>query len=139
MSSNSAYTNLVQPPSLNQLEEALTYPPTREGPRDEVLVPGDGTHPMSAAHTAPVYITVLGTPGLAEQPRAREIARAWSARLDDLEWWLSEEMIDELAGFPGRGDGLPKGDFLAHRKKLLEAITGSARPSPTRPPAQRSF
>lgn len=112
----------TRPPSLSILEGALAYPPSREPPGDAALIPGDGPLPVSAAHTAPVYVTVLGTPELAEQPAAREVARAWSARLDDLEWWLSDEMLDELAGFPGRGDGVPKRDFLAHKERLRRAI-----------------
>jgi hypothetical protein len=112
----------TRPPSLSDLESALAYPPSREPPGDDARIPGDGPSPVSAAHSAPVYVTVLGTPELAEQPAAREVARAWLARLDDLEWWLSDGMVDQLAGFPGRGDGIPKQDFLAQRDRLRQAI-----------------
>jgi len=112
----------TRPPSLSDLESALDYPPGREAPGDDVKIPGDGPSPVSAAHSGPVFVMVLGTPDLAEQPAAWEVARAWSARLDDLEWWLSDEMIDQLAGFPGRGDGIPKRDLLAHRERLRQAL-----------------
>lgn len=76
----------------------------------------------SAAHTAPVYVRVQGTPPIAEQPRAREVARTWLKLLTDLEVRLGEDRIAGLAGFPGWGDGVSLDDLRASRQELLKAI-----------------
>jgi len=39
----------------------------------------------SVAHSAPIYVTPKGGPGLAAHPRAKAIAEAWRARLEKLE------------------------------------------------------
>ncbi|HEV8657847.1 MAG TPA: CehA/McbA family metallohydrolase [Thermoanaerobaculia bacterium] len=89
----------------------------------------------TAAHTAPVYVTVAGTPAIAEQPKASEAARAWSARLDELEALLAEDRLPKLARFPGRGDGLKLNDLRSGRAELLKAIA-SARAAYHQWPAQ---
>jgi hypothetical protein len=89
----------------------------------------------TAAHTAPVYVTVAGTPAIAEQPKASEAARAWSARLDELEALLAEDRLPKLARFPGRGDGLKLNDLRSGRAELLRAIA-SARAAYHQWPAQ---
>lgn len=104
------------------LKSALTYV---EHSTSEALLrqlPDEGSARPSAAHTAPVYLTVAGTPPIAAQPKADQAARAWLARLDELERRLGEDRIARLAGFSGRGDGLTLGDLHAGRAELLRAI-----------------
>ena len=43
-------------------------------------------------------------------------------RLDELEDRLGNERLDEMARFPGRGDGISRRDVLARREALLAAI-----------------
>ncbi len=81
----------------------------------------------SAAHTAAIYITVEGTPAIAEQPRADEVAEAWLARLDELEARFADDQIDRVAGFPGRGDGIARSNLEANREALLRAIESARR------------
>jgi len=76
----------------------------------------------SAAHTAPIYLRVEGTPPIAEQPRAREVARSWLELLGDLAARLGDERLAGLAGFPGSGDGVTLEDLRANRTELLQAI-----------------
>jgi hypothetical protein len=79
----------------------------------------------SAAHTAAVWVTVDGTPPLGQQPQASRILEAWLTRLDELEARFGEERLAEMAGFPGRGDGISEKDLRANRAALLEAITAA--------------
>jgi hypothetical protein len=79
----------------------------------------------SAAHTAPVYVTVAGTPPIGEQPKATEAARAWLARLDELEALLTKDRLKKLARFPGRGDGLKLNDLQSGRAELMKAIASA--------------
>ena len=76
----------------------------------------------SVAHTAAVYVTVHGTAPLAEQPRARAVVEAWLARLDELQDRFRDDRIPEMAGFPGRGDGISETDLRANRQALLQSI-----------------
>jgi hypothetical protein len=82
---------------------------------------GPGPRP-SAAHTAPTYVTIAGTPSISEQPAASRAARAWLVRLDELEALLDEKRLPELAGFPGRGDGVTLHDLRSGRSDLLRDI-----------------
>jgi len=51
----------------------------------------DGSKPdpyprgVTMAHTAPIFVTVRGTPPLGEQPRAKVLAASWLGRLETLE------------------------------------------------------
>jgi hypothetical protein len=91
---------------------------------EEILkrLPADGSPRPSAAHSAPVFVAVAGSPSLAQQPRAAEAAAAWLARLEELERRFAPDRIGELAGFPGRGDGLKLEDLEGGREELLRAI-----------------
>ncbi len=51
----------------------------------------------SAAHSAPVYVTIEGSDPIRSNPRAKDVARKWLARLDDLEKRLAEDKIKHLA------------------------------------------
>jgi hypothetical protein len=91
---------------------------------EEILrrLPADGSPRPTAAHSAPVFVTVAGTPSLAQQPLALEAAAAWLARLEELERRFAPDRIGELARFPGRGDGLKLEDLEGGREGLLRAI-----------------
>jgi len=81
----------------------------------------------SAAHTGAILVTVEGTLSLAEQPRGREVARIWLARLDELERRLGEDWMKTWARFPGRGDGVDLRTARANRSALLHAIEAARR------------
>jgi hypothetical protein len=83
-----------------------------------------GTRP-SAAHTGPIYVTVAGTPLIAEQPKAIDAARRWLGRLDELEAILAEDRLPKLAHFPGHGEGLKLSDLREGRAQLLKAIASA--------------
>jgi hypothetical protein len=76
----------------------------------------------SAAHTAAVWVTVDGTPPISRQPKAKEVVGAWLDRLDELRDRFGDDRIDQLAGFPGRGDGIGSAELRAGREALLRAI-----------------
>ena len=65
----------------------------------EVVRPGvyRSSEPTSAAHSAPVYLVLNGSPPLSAHPRARDVMRRWLARLEDLESRLQEDKISTLA------------------------------------------
>lgn len=81
----------------------------------------------TAAHTAAVLVTIVGTPPLAEQPRGREVARVWLARLAELERRFAEERMKEWARFPGRGDGVDLQTAQVNQSALLDAIEAARR------------
>jgi hypothetical protein len=76
----------------------------------------------SAAHTAPVYVTVDGTLSIAEQYPARQIAKARLDLLEDLTTRLGDARWSGMARFPGSGDGASMEDFRRNRGDLLQAI-----------------
>jgi hypothetical protein len=90
------------------------------------LPPGPAKRP-SAAHTGAVYVTVDGTPPLEQQPASVAAARKWLARLDELEARFGEDRISELAGFPGRGDGIGETELRANREAVLRSIEAARR------------
>jgi hypothetical protein len=53
--------------------------------------------PTSAAHSAPIYVTLKGAPPLSAHPQAKALASSWLARLEDLETRLVEDQIENLA------------------------------------------
>jgi hypothetical protein len=90
-------------------------PPWRNRKRDA---------PASLAHTAAIRVTVDGTRDFAKQDRAKAAARAWLARLDELEQLLTDENLQFIA----KTDDYYKPDLdylLANRPALLEAIAKS--------------
>ncbi len=110
-----------RPPSLDGVRFAFVTPPSRSSRkllRNEAFAPKNKDRLTSAAHTAPIYVLIRGTGGIADQPRAGEVARLWLERLEDLESWFGKEMIEALGGFPGRGDGLAKAEFRTHREEM---------------------
>ncbi len=87
-------------------------PPWRNRKRDA---------PASLAHSAAIHVNVAGTPELQRQDRAKALARAWLARLDELEAVLSDESLEFIA----QQDNPYKpgiGYLRANRPVLLEAI-----------------
>ena len=112
-------------PSIEPLIDGLDHPPrsTTTAVRETLAKWGDrDAMRPSAAHTAPVYVTVEGAPPIAEQTRADEVIQKWLSRLEALEGRLDDSRIEELAGFPGRGDGVTLEDLRAGRRDLLRAI-----------------
>ncbi len=92
---------------------------------NEVLtesLPAGPIRRLSSAHTGAIWITVDGTPPIARQLRAREVSRDWLKRLSELEARFGDGRIDDLAGFPGRGDGIASDNLLAERPSLIDAI-----------------
>jgi hypothetical protein len=89
----------------------------------ETAVPGH-IRP-SAAHTAPIYIEVRGTPPIQEQPRAREVARAWLDILADLANRLDEDHLEGLARFPGQGDGVTLEILRQNRAEFQGTLAAS--------------
>ena len=63
-----------------------------------------------------------GTPPIAEQAKAQAVIDAWLQRLDELQNRFREDRIDEMAGFPGRGDGLDDSLLRGNREALLQAV-----------------
>lgn len=116
--------SLVEPKEL--LGSLFTLP---RPSNDEVLaeLPEGTVARLSAAHTGAVWVTVAGSPPIAEQPRAREVVELWLERLDELENRLRDERLDEMAHFPGRGDGISRRDLLDSRAALLRAIVATRR------------
>ena len=116
----------VRPSGLELLPSALEYPPVHPDREPESFVlPGSREAPVSAAHTAAVWVTVAGTPPLGAQEPALRAAAAWATRLADLEHWLSPEIMAGLGEFPGRGDGVPLEILEAHRAELLAAVVAA--------------
>lgn len=76
----------------------------------------------SAAHTAPIYITVAGTPSIGEQAPARRVAAKRLAVLDDLAGRLEESRAHKMARFPGFGDGITVDDLQRARGQLLRDL-----------------
>lgn len=77
--------------------------------------------PSSLAHTAPIYVTIQGTPPLQAQPQAKVLARKWLAKLEDLEARLQEDQIQYL-GRPPANDGVDAEYIRKNRAALLQAI-----------------
>src|SRR5262249_60409708 len=64
----------------------------------------------SLAHSAPVYITLKGAPGLAAHRRVRLIAADWLKRLYNLEERLADNRIRDLANYSA-SDGVSAEDL----------------------------
>jgi hypothetical protein len=99
-----------------------------EGSPPEGFVPPfrnrDRGAPASLAHSAAIYVTIEGTAGLAEHPRARVLARVWLARLEDLEQRLTGGNIQHLVH--EAGETVPDLEYLRrNRPALLESIQGA--------------
>lgn len=77
--------------------------------------------PPSLAHSAPVYVMVKGTPGLAAHPRAKRVAAAWLERLEVLEQRLGDKGIRDIANRVNN-DGVEADRLRKGRDKLLARI-----------------
>lgn len=75
----------------------------------------------SLAHTAPIYVTVEGTPPLQARAKAKTVARAWLVKLEDLEARLQPDQYEHLA-VPPYGDGVDVEHIRNNREQLLQAI-----------------
>jgi hypothetical protein len=79
-----------------------------------------GAH-ASHAHSAPIFVTLRNGPGLSQHPRAKALASAWIARLEELEMRLADDNIGYLSRETG-GD-VPSAEYLReNRAAMLEAI-----------------
>ncbi len=80
----------------------------------------------SAAHSAAIYITVAGTPPLAQRPRAKAVAREWLERVDRLEDRLLRSGIPEIETWSERYGADGDQALQRVRTELLD-VTRSAR------------
>jgi len=92
--------------------------------RQEEFHAGRGRVRPTAAHTAPIFVTVRGAPPLAAQPRGEALARAALARLAELEARLSDARIEEqtLWDWLPYSDGVSLEHLRRNRPALLAAI-----------------
>jgi hypothetical protein len=92
--------------------------------RSEAFYAARGRTRPSAAHTAPIWLTLRGAPPLSAQPQGQELARAALARLDGLEARLADGRIEEqtLWDWLPYSDGVPLEHLRANRPALLRAI-----------------
>lgn len=79
----------------------------------------------SLAHSAAIYVTVEHMPGLSQHSRAKSLARAWIARLEELEMRLADDKIQYLAEEPG--DDVPDVEYLRKNRSALLAAIESAK------------
>jgi hypothetical protein len=80
--------------------------------------------PTTNLHTAPIYVSVRGRPGIEKSARAKDTARTFLARLRDLEGMLAEENIDFLAARLENPnlDAVPRATLAGNRQALLDEI-----------------
>lgn len=53
--------------------------------------------PGNLVHSAPIYVSIAGSPAIEKSPKSKEIASAWLAQLGAMEEVLDEANIDALA------------------------------------------
>ncbi len=82
------------------------------------------TRPAAAAHSAPIWITIAGTPGVATQASGQALARDYLARLDALEARLSDEQIGDqpIWDWVPYSDGVSEEHLRANRPALRASI-----------------
>jgi hypothetical protein len=92
--------------------------------RQEKFYAARGRVRPSAAHTAPIWVSVRGAPPFAAQPRGQQLARAALARLAELEARLSDARIEEqtLWDWLPYSDGVSLEHLRRNRPALLAAI-----------------
>jgi hypothetical protein len=78
--------------------------------------------PASLAHSAAIYVRVEGTRDLFRQDRAKANARAWIARLDELDLKLRDENLHFLAVENDKYD-----PDMAYLLKSRDALQGAIR------------
>ena len=82
----------------------------------------------SAAHSAAVYVTVEGDIPISESSRAKDVARRWLTKLEDLESRLEEENITHLANRLARVPrDVVKEDVLRKNRIALTEEIGKAK------------
>jgi len=81
--------------------------------------------PASLAHSAAIYVRVEGTRDLFTQDRAKANARAWTARLDELEMKLRDENLHFLAVENDKYD--PDMAYLLKSRNALQGAIQMAR------------
>jgi hypothetical protein len=81
---------------------------------------GEAATTASLAHSAPIYVTIAGKPGLSESPRAKALALMWAGRLGELESRLWTQI--RTLGLSTWSDEISGDDLVANRPALLEAI-----------------
>ena len=75
----------------------------------------------SHAHSAPIFVTIKNARSLSQHPRAKGLARAWIARLEELEMRLEGDKIQYLSRKTG-GDIPSEEHIRENRPALLEAL-----------------
>ena len=80
--------------------------------------------PNSTFHSAPVYVSINNRPGIEKSARAKSVAQAFLARLNDLERVLAEDNLDFLAAKLENPtmDAVPKDILRKNRAALLKEI-----------------
>ncbi len=76
----------------------------------------------SVAHTAPIFVSVLGSPSLRDRTRAKLIAGRWIEELDGLARRLAPDRIASLAGTPQQADSVLLPVLERDRSDLLKRI-----------------
>jgi hypothetical protein len=85
-------------------------------------------NPVAAAHTAPIWITVVGTPRVGRGPEGRALAARYVERLDDFAEKLSDDHIadqpiwDWVTPF---SDGVSEEHLRANRPAVLRSVEES--------------
>jgi len=75
----------------------------------------------SHAHSAPIFVTIKNAPSLSQHPRAKALAQAWIARLEELEMRLADDKVQYLSQKTG-GD-IPRAEHIReNRAGLLDAL-----------------
>jgi hypothetical protein len=81
--------------------------------------------PASLSHTAAIHVSIAGTPSLARHERVPALARAWLARLEELERRLADDNLPALAR--EAGDYVPGMEYLREQRPALLRAIQSAR------------
>jgi hypothetical protein len=95
----------------------------------EAFAEGRGHVRPSAAHTAPIWVSVRGSPAIENRERARELARASLARLDALEARLADPHVEgeTIWDWVPYSDGVSAAHLRRNRPALLRAIEEARR------------
>lgn len=79
--------------------------------------------PTSTVHSAPIYVTVAGSPDIAETATSKQIAKAWLARLKGMEKVLTEDNIEYLTRHMNYNmHAVPQDILIKNRSALLKEI-----------------
>ncbi len=80
--------------------------------------------PGNLVHSAPIYVSIAGSPAIEKSPKSKEIASAWLAQLGAMEEVLDEANIDALAEelASPNFDAVPKEVLVSSRPELLKEV-----------------